>query len=1564
METSHTTPTFHIVGIGASAGGLEALEQFFQAMPPDNGMAFVVIQHLSPDYKSMMAEILSKYTIMPVREAEDEVEVKPQHVYLIPPKKSMTIAGGRLQLTEKSRQTGLTLPIDTFFHSLAKDCGEKSIAIILSGTGSDGARGIRSIKEVEGMVVVQTRDSAKFDGMPLSAINTKLVDLVLPPHEMPEALLKFANHSIIDTPLQNEAVQIIDQTGAVARILSLLKQQVNVDFSQYKPATVLRRIERRAGFCQCRDAMEYLNLIQESETERKNLYKELLIGVTKFFRNPETFEQLQNIIFPKIFSNKQHDDIIRIWVAACSTGEEAYSLAILLAEYSERTNNNQEIKIFATDIDADALQIAAAGEYSESTIADVTIERLSKFFIKRDNTGYTISPRIRKKVVFAQHDLTSNPPFNRLDLISCRNLFIYLQPAIQERILHLFHFALNKHGYLILGESETVTEGAGIAMFSCEDKHHKLYRARSGVTPSLPRWRDLPSLPPALAVSTSVTTTNTNTATTTTTRNPSRQLGEYLQRLLLDKFLPACVLINDHLDVLYLSRRVAPYLEMRGVPDYNLLRMMPESIGSYARAAVNNALKHHKQVIYKAVVDTHGEEMRNLTLLVEPLPQKNTGGLSLLLITFEENILPNTEEIPIQLSTDTRQYIEEMEKELSYTRETLQATIEELETSNEELQSTNEELLAANEELQATNEELHAVNEELVTVNAEHQYKIHELEQLNETVDNLLRCSRVGTVFLDQNLSIRRFTPSIREEIHLRESDIGRPFMDIRHHLNYPELHSDLLEVMRTNTPRDAEIQAESGNWYLAQLSPYLTLEGKIEGCSLNLVNITARKLAEQCTQDTQERLQLAVETGGIGIWGLDLSTNELQWDEMMLHLYGINEKPFNLSYDKWQCLLYPEDLKTFEDILYKIKIGILLHFSQQFRIICSNGEMRYLRSQAKIRRNPEGQAISLIGVSWDETRDIENTQLLQATQRLGKVGGWELDVSTLKTLWTPEVYRIHEIEIGIPTDAESGINFYHPDEHPRIRSAIQSCIEHGISFDVECRFITAKGNNLWVRTMGEAIYVGGKVTKLRGLFQDITTRKHAENELVTARVAAESANHAKSAFIANMSHELRTPLNAVLSFAQILAKATDLSDEYHRMAQTINRSGEHLLTLLNDVLELSKIEAGQFELNHEECELQFFIKNVIDIFQIRATQKNINLEWRIQPGVPKSVKIDTRRVRQILLNLLGNAVKFTEAGSVEVCCNYIEDWLYFTIRDTGIGIAKEQQERIFHPFQQEGSEHYKAAGTGLGLSISERLTKLMGGVLSLDSNPNHGSTFLLQLPVEVTILSNNSDDTLKNIEYAIKDYERTDGSKIPFNILIVDDIADNLEALKAFLKPLNFMVNLVNSGEECLEYLQHQLCPDLILMDMKMPGISGIETTTQIRHLGFKLPIIAVSASVLNEDRENFKAAGCNDFLSKPIRESELLAMMQKYLPLIWHQTLIATNIVTAQKDNFLNSQQHGKLLAFVKKGAIQNILNYLTKLKNQIDSPNSIEELLELTHDFELKQLQERLERMIPID
>jgi two-component system, chemotaxis family, CheB/CheR fusion protein len=1676
--------SFYIIGIGASAGGLEALEQFFQAMPPENGMAFVVIQHLSPDYKSMMAEILSKYTSMPVCEAADNMEVKPNHVYLIPPKKSMTIMERRLRLTEKSRQSGLTLPIDIFFHSLAKDSNEKAIAIVLSGTGSDGTRGIRGIKEADGMVLVQSRDSAKFDGMPQSAINTGLADFILPPKDMPDALLKFVLHPAIAThPLAQEEYPPINEANPIAHILGLIKDYANVDFNQYKPATVLRRIERRAGIRQCRDVSEYLVLLRESESERKTLFKELLIGVTKFFRNPEAFESLQQTVIPQLFAGKQPEDIIRVWVAACSTGEEAYSLAILLAEHRDKINALNEIKIFATDIDNEALAFAANAEYPESTVADVLPERLIHFFSKRSSNHYTISTKIRKMVVFAQHDLTHNPPFNKLDLISCRNLFIYLQAPVQERILHLFHFALRQQGYLFLGESESISENTSI--FSCLDKHNKIFRARPGMTP--PRWREATMMPQL---------SQTQVLPIAVGKGMSRQVGDYLQKLLLDKFLPPCVLINDNLDVLYISERAGAYLHIRGIPDYNLLRMVPDSIAAYARTAVNNALKHGKTVVYKATRGRNHDQNHYINLHVEPLPQKHSGA-PLLLMTFEENAQPLPEELALDFSDDARRHLEEMEKELAYTRETLQATIEELETSNEELQSTNEELLAANEELQSTNEELQAVNEELVTVNTEHQHKIHELEELNETVDNLLRSSRVGTVFLDRHLRIRRFTPAIREEMHLLDSDIGRPFEDIRHRLKYPDLQRDLMRVMTESQSLDVEIQGEGGHWYLAQMSPYLSRINQVEGCVLNLVNITPRKQAEQRMQNAQERLHLAVETGSIGIWEWDLSNGALVWDEMMFQLYGVEKDIQTSAYDIWRKSVHPDDITHAESALLQVTSGEHSHFDQRFRIIRpDNGKIRHIRAHARLRRDNHGRPLSLLGVNWDETTELEThraleqtQQLLNASQHLARIGGWEAELPEMRLRWTEEFYRIHDFDPNTPPDLARSLACYAPEDRAQLEAALAQTIDKSIPYDMECQFTSAKGRKLCVRAMGEAVFVDGKAVKLRGLLQDISAQKQVQHHLQTlnrdftvlldnttdfiyfkdehcrirfcsqsladmtghdswrdmigkhdreifsskiaqsymeeeqvifdegkpllnkiepyddinghqgwinvskwpvfdnqgkvvgifgisrditgiktvqtalehAKEAAEAASYAKSAFLANMSHELRTPLNAIMGYAQILMKNPELNEDTREKAAIIERSGEHLLTLINDVLDLSKIEAGRLELITTEVHLQSFFDELVHMNSVHIRQKGLHFNYErhapsdenLKDCLPLVVIADEKRLRQIFLNLLSNAVKFTDSGHVTLRVIYQKNALCVEVEDSGRGIAQEDMTLIFEAFRQIGTHPRYTEGTGLGLSITHRLVNLMGGMIEVISTLGKGSLFRVRLPLEVRQWGNLLE---KNLQRYMSSRKITGYLGERRRILVVDDVSANRQLLHEFLGNLGFIMAQATNGTHALEQVE-RFDPHLIFMDLRMPGMDGFECVRRIRmDLCRKNIIIAAfSASVFHEQKQHAIDSGCDVFLEKPLNTEKLFNILEKYCAIEWIATPLLTATISPDlplNTVSINPELRKKLLYLSHRGEIQGIKDCLLDI-NDTDSQEFKEIALELCKNFKIREL-----------
>ncbi len=1679
------TKHFYTVGIGASAGGLEALERFFQPLPDESGMAFVIIQHLSPDYKSMMAEILSKYTNMPVNEAQEGIRVQPNHVYLIPPKKNMTMNGGCLFLTEKEIHRGISLPIDTFFHSLALDQSEYAVGVVLSGTGSDGTRGIRAIKERDGMVIVQQIDTAKFDGMPSSAINTGLADYILSPEDMSQALLNYTCHpNLIDAHVTIEQKDSITPAGAeIPRILDIIKAHSDVDFHQYKSNTVLRRIERRAGIRQCSNIAEYLKLLKESETEQDTLYRELLIGVTKFFRDPEVFMALSQEVVPKLFASSTAQEPIRVWIAGCSTGEEAYSLAILLAEFKANAGHSREVKIFATDIDQHAIDIAAAGSYPDSIAADVEPERLSRYFVRNEHEGrYTISQAIRSMVVFARHDLTKSPPFNRLDLISCRNLFIYLRSEMQERILHLFHFALKPSGFLLLGESETI--GDYDRVFACLDNRHKLYRARPGIAPKVAMLHDV-NLP------TSAHDAVPQRLQYTAGRGVTRQTGDYLQRLVIDKLLPPCLLITDNLDVLYISRRASKYLVLSGTPEYNLSRLMEEGMTAFVRSAVLNALKNNRTVTYKTLENAL-LDIDSLEISVEPLAKKHSGAQLLLLTIRESELVLRASEVgktTLEISADARQHIEELERELAYTRETLQATIEELETSNEELQSTNEELLASNEELQSTNEELQAVNEELITVNSEYQHKIQEVTALSETHSNLLRSSRVGSVFLDRHANIRGFTPAVRDEIYLRDTDIGRPLSEIRHHLEVTDLNAYVSQVLNESKSFDLEVRSDLGNWYILRFAPFLLNDNSVDGVVLTLMNITERKQFEEQLQNIQARLQLALETGNTGIWELDLHTESLNWDGKMFELYGVSAENFTPSYESWMALLHPNDVGNIKEKLQALIELRATDLHEQYRIVHPNGAIRHIRAHAKIIRDEMGHTVSLLGTNWDETEEFENSRLLQASQHLGHIGGWELDIESAQFVWTEEGYLIHELPVKEQIDVAQFVQLYHEDDQAALQSAIQNCIEHAVAYDLECRLMTTDNRLLWIRHVGQAIRISGKVVKLQGLFQDVTERRQAEEqlrrqrdelqfyfdqpaigmvsscvekgilnvnaafcqmigyseaellnnemdwvklthpddlakhlaleqhllsgdidsyqmekryihkqghavpvhvsvssirnqenqveyltkividqsekqryeqELIIAREQAEAANRAKSAFLANMSHELRTPLNAILGFAQIFVNTEDLSVQQQHMAESIKRSGEHLLTLLNDVLDLSKIEAGRFDLHVQECSIVSLIKSLVEMFETRAAQKRLNFHWQIADDMPNAVEIDEHRVRQVLLNLLANAVKFTESGDIKLCCAYEQNSLYFLVQDTGIGIHSENLAKIFEPFHQEGEQRYRVQGTGLGLSICQRLIKLMNGHLWVDSKSDHGSMFLLHIPMRIVPPVNAHKPSTKEEAANITNYKRY-GTEEAFKLLVVDDVRSNLELLQAFLVPRGFKTYLADTAKEAMQCVQTHAI-DLILMDMKMPIMSGVECTRELREMGLTMPIIAVTSSILNDERQTFLEAGCSDILPKPVRENELFDCLERHLSLEWQRKESIEKLLTQPKTQ-LPDDYKKQLLALLSRGDANKVFVYLQNLSQQTDLAEDvraeIETLYQLAVTFQLEKLKWHLRK-----
>ncbi|MDQ8155110.1 MAG: chemotaxis protein CheB [Gemmatimonadota bacterium] len=837
----------YYVGIGASAGGLEALEALFTRLAPDSGMAYIVVQHLSPDYKSMMVELLSKRTEMPVRRAEEGMVVEPNCVYLIPPKKNLTIFHGRLVLTEPDHLRGINLPIDVFLRSLADDKGEQSIAIILSGTGSDGVRGIRAVKEAGGMVMVQSEESARFDGMPRSAIATGLADVVLAAEEMPAKLISFVR-APVPAPIDRPAVILSDEEG-MTRIFALLRDRTRVDFTYYKPSTLVRRIERRMTVNQVDTLRDYVDLLEHQGTEVTALHRELLIGVTSFFRDREVFDELAEHYLPELFESRDGAEL-RFWVAACSTGEEAYTLAILSREVMENLNKRLTIKIFATDIDRDAIQRASNGVYPESIAADLSPRLLAKYFHRKDD-HYHIDRSIREMVVFAQHNLVKDPPFTNLDFISCRNLLIYLQPVLQHKVLELAAFSLNANGLLVLGTSETTGELAD--WFEPLHLRHKIYRTRG-------RRRigaDRAEL--ALKVEPRLVGARPRLSRMAAVAEDERLLDRFLQTLAGD-YVPLALVVSEQMELLHIVGNPEGFVRLSpGKLVNDVTKMAAKDLAIPLASGLQRVFKSGEELRYTNIRMTVGAEPRSVLMRIKPLPgKKSQPALCAVFLEMQARSNADAPADAVQVydaSEEAEQRIHDLEQELQFVRENLQATIEELETSNEELQATNEELLASNEELQSTNEELQSVNEELHTVNVEHQRKIIELTQLNNDLDNLMSSTRIGTLFLDENLEIRRFTPDVNRLFKVLESDIGRPLQHLAHVFGGLNLVEMARDVERTGTLTEQEVRSADGDWFLVRALPYRIGPGTTAGVVVNFIDITSQQRAQFALAESQERL-------------------------------------------------------------------------------------------------------------------------------------------------------------------------------------------------------------------------------------------------------------------------------------------------------------------------------------------------------------------------------------------------------------------------------------------------------------------------------------------------------------------------------------------------------------------------------------------------------------------------------------------------------------------------------------------------------------------------------------
>lgn len=822
-------------------------------------MAFVIVQHLAPDHKSILADLIKRYTRMQVLEVEDGMEVLANHTYIIPPNRDMALINGNLQLLEPVAARGSRMAIDFFFRSLALDQHEHAICIVLSGTGSDGTMGVRTIKGVGGMVMAQTPETTTYDGMPRSAIATGLVDYILPPAEMMPLLIDFVTRALRAPGIATPVAEISSE-DTLKKICILLRDQVGHDFSQYKHTTLIRRIERRMAVHQLEDTNHYLRLLRQTPGEAQALFRDLLIGVTNFFRDPEAFAVLESHAIPSLFADKPPGMPVRVWVCGCATGEEAYSIAILLQEYLEGLRQTVNIQIFATDIDSKAIDFARAGVYPASISIDISAERLARFFVHQQDSGtYRIRKNIRDLLVFSKQDVIQDPPFSKLDLISCRNLLIYLNADLQKKLLPLFHFSLNPKGFLFLGTSETV--GDFTSLFASLDRKHKLYRHKpDGPEVSHPRRPHsflYPNVQP--------------TGVPNLPRQPASpdltNFRQLVEKSLLAHYAEAGVLINDRGQICHFYGRTGKYLEPAGGdPTMNILAMAREGLRPALTSALYRVVKNAEAVVIPRLrVRTNGD-FTTINLILRPVENdEGTAIADLYLVIFEEVAQPDTPQEKAATSegadsTEDKQRITTLLHELQTKDEYLQSTLEEMETANEELKSTNEEMQSVNEELQSTNEELEtskeelqSVNEELATVNAELQNKVSDLSTANNDMNNLLAGTGVATIFVNHRLQILRFTPSATEMINLIPGDIGRPFADIVSNLvDYTRLVDDIAKVLSDLSSREIEVQSKTGDWFLMRIRPYRTLDNVIEGAVITFSNITELYHARAAAQEAR----------------------------------------------------------------------------------------------------------------------------------------------------------------------------------------------------------------------------------------------------------------------------------------------------------------------------------------------------------------------------------------------------------------------------------------------------------------------------------------------------------------------------------------------------------------------------------------------------------------------------------------------------------------------------------------------------------------------------------------
>ena len=1483
---------FPVVGIGASAGGVEALRRFFGATSPDSGMAYVVIQHLSPEHQSLMAEILGRCTAMPVCQIEAGMRVEPNRVYVIRPGHTVTLAGGALQLGEPVEHRGHRRPIDDFFRSLAREQKENAIGVVLSGTGTNGSAGAQAIKAAGGLCVAQDPDTADFPGMPQSLIHAGYADQVLKTEDIPALLRRYAQNSDFKlNPSSQDTTEHLDQRRRqLSEVIAIVRARTGHDFGPYKAPTVLRRIQRRMGLAAISDLKEYGARLREKPEEVAALANDLMINVTGFFRDAPAWDALREAVVQPLVEKYEAGTTLRAWVAACASGEEPYTLAMLIAEEAERAGKRVDVKIFATDTADKSLTLARAGVYPGGIEGDLSAARLEKFF-ETDDHVYRIKKTLRDQVVFAPQDVLRDPPFSRVDIVTCRNLLIYLDPEAQRRALSLLHFALRDGGYLFLGNAESL--GHAETLFEVVSKRWRIYR-RGG--PAQNRFADLPAL--------DVRASEHHTVSRATIPPGRPSATMLIQASLLETFGPPTAVVDANERMIYFHGDSGPFLQHpSGETTQNLVDLVRAPFRAAVRSALRQAIAEKRPVTVQIEAP---DAVQATAITAAPLkhsrpPEHFRVSFTPVHVSDGVSTAPPvdvTRSAPQTLETDSvlEEELRILRRELQTSLEAFEATNEELKASNEEVTSVNEELQSTNEELETGKEELQSLNEELVTVNSQLQTKVLELEALTSDLDTLLSSTDIAVVFLDTQLRVRRFTPAVTDLLQLISADIGRPLADLAQKFTGGDLLADASQVLARLSALETEVLSHSDRWYLRRTLPYRTDDNRISGVVITFIEITARKRAEQAVISAQERLQAVIEQMPAAVLMVDHPSGKLMlanrraaqlfhqpfpppqighhWSTICTGLRGFHADGQAYDPQEWPLARTLSSAQTVLD--------------EELDLIRFDGAHMSLSMGASTVRSRNGEAVAAVAAFWDITeRKRAQAELRESEERFrllvesvhdyaifmldprGNVMSWNNGAQRLTGYREPEIVGRPGAILFTPEDRAAGM----PEREMHLAE------DTGRALD-ERWHLRQDGTRFWASGVMTLAYdAQGAMRGFVKIMRDQSEHRASDIQLQEAlqsaqqlRIRAEGANRAKDEFISTVSHELRTPLNTIRLWSRMLVSGKVHGQEVIKGGQIIDRAALAQQQLIEDLLDVSRIATGRLRLALRDTPLIEAVEGAIEAIRPLAESRHIALAVDLSSDVGV-VRVDPERIQQIVWNLLSNAVKFTpEAGRIDIRLHRANANVEVEIRDTGVGISPAFLPHVFDRFRQgDMGATRRHAGLGLGLAIAKQLAELHGGTIGVQSEgEGHGATFTIFLPLERRSVASEEEPT-----EAAPQSDALRG----LEVLVVEDEPTAREATARLLEQSGAQVRTVSSAEHARKTFQTRR-PDVIVADVGMPDEDGYMLIKSLRGIEeqqalSRVPAVAVTAFARSEDRERALATGFDEHLPKPVDPDRLVRVL-----------------------------------------------------------------------------------------